>query len=67
MSDNNSGMNNDEYVTLTVDIPYNLKDKLKFCSYKEKKSIKDLVKEALEKYFLDQDEWLQRYWTLNIK
>ena len=56
MSDNNSGMNNDEYVTLTVDIPYNLKDKLKFCSYKEKKSIKDLVKEALEKYFLDQDE-----------
>ena len=56
MSDNNSGMNNDEYATLTVDIPYNLKDKLKFCSYKEKKSIKDLVKEALEKYFLDQDE-----------
>ena len=56
MSDNNSGINNDEYVSLTVDIPYSLKDKLKFCSYKEKKSIKDLVKEALEQYFLDMKE-----------
>jgi len=54
--ENNAGIDNDEYVTLSVDIPYNLKDKLKFRSYKEKKSIKDLVREALEKYFIDYKE-----------
>lgn len=41
----------DSSVTLSVDIPYDLKDKLKFYSYKDKKPIKDIVKEALEKYF----------------
>ena len=56
MSEIDSDINNDEYVTLSVDIPYELKDKLKFCSYKEKKSIKELVKEALEKYFLNYKE-----------
>lgn len=56
MSDNNLSADNDEYVTLSVDIPYILKDKLKFRSYKEKKSIKELVKEALEKYFVDYKE-----------
>ena len=53
MSDNNVGLNNEEYVALNVHIPCELKDKLKFCSYKEKKSIKDLVREALEQYLLD--------------
>lgn len=56
MSDNNLGLNNEECVALNVHIPCELKDKLKFCSYKEKKSIKDLVREALEKYFLEHDE-----------
>ena len=56
MSENNSDSNKDEYVTLSVDIPYDLKDKLKFRSYKEKKSIKELVKEALETYFVNHKE-----------
>lgn len=45
-------LNTEEYVPLTVEIPYLLKDKIKFYSYKEKKPIKDVVKDALEKYFL---------------
>lgn len=40
----------EKYVTLGVDIPFGLKDKLKFESYKQGRAIKDLVKEALEKY-----------------
>ena len=44
------------YVTLTVDLPYLLKDKLKFHSYKEKKAIKEIVKEALENYFKDKTD-----------
>lgn len=57
MPENNNGVTiNNKYVTLSVDIPYILKDKLKFCSYKQKKPIKDLVKEALEKYFLDNEK-----------
>lgn len=56
MSDNNLGLNDEEYAALNVHIPCELKDKLKFCSYKEKKSIKDLVREALEKYFADYKE-----------
>ncbi|HHS8465269.1 TPA: hypothetical protein ACTUXY_003064 [Legionella pneumophila] len=40
----------DKIVTLTVDIPYELKDRLKFYSYKDKKPIKDIVREALEDY-----------------
>ena len=43
-------MTEDKYITLSVDVPYELKDKLKFYSYKEKKPIKDLVKEALDNY-----------------
>lgn len=50
MTENQSITNNEDFVTLSVDIPFELKDKLKFLSYKEKKSIKDLVKEALEDY-----------------
>ena len=56
MSDNNLSLNNEEYAALNVHIPYDLKEKLRFLSYKEKKSIKELVREALEKYFLDHDE-----------
>ena len=56
MSDNNLDINDEEYAALNVHIPSNLKDKLKFYSYKEKKSIKDLVREALEKYFIDHKE-----------
>ena len=56
MSKNNLNNNEDHYVTLTVDVLYDIKDKLKFCSYKEKRSIKDLVGEALEKYFADKKE-----------
>ena len=48
-------MNKNEYVTLSVEIPYDLKDKLKFLSYSEKRPIKDLVKEALEEYFLKKE------------
>lgn len=51
MSKKEHDMENITYSTITVDIPYELKDKLKFHSYKEKKSIKDIVKEALETYF----------------
>ena len=40
----------EQYVTLSVDIPHELKDKLKFLSYKEKRPIKNLVKDALESY-----------------
>ncbi|MEI6094894.1 MAG: hypothetical protein WCR08_05435 [Gammaproteobacteria bacterium] len=39
-----------EDVTLSVDIPYELKDQLKFNSYKEKKPIKDIVRIAIEDY-----------------
>ena len=39
-----------EDVTLSVDIPYELKDQLKFNSYKEKKPIKDIVSIAIEDY-----------------
>lgn len=45
----------ENYVTLSVDIPYDLKDKLKFFSYKEKKTIKDIVRDALEQYCLDKE------------
>lgn len=45
----------DEYVTLTVDIPLNLKDQLKFCSYKDKKHIKDIVRAALEEYLKENE------------
>ena len=51
MENERQSTDDNAYVTLTVDIPYTLKDKLKFSSYKEKKAIKDIVKEALEKYF----------------
>ncbi len=44
----------DEFVTLSVDIPYELKDRLKFNSYKDKKPIKDIVREAIEEYLLKQ-------------
>lgn len=40
----------DKYVTLGVDIPFGLKDRLKFESYKRGVAIKTLVKEALENY-----------------
>lgn len=52
MSDKNSEVSEGKYVTLSVHIPYDLKDRLKFQSYKEKISIKDLVNEALEEYLL---------------
>lgn len=42
--------NNEDLVTLSVDIPQSLKDRIKFTSYKEKKPIKDIVKDALEEY-----------------
>lgn len=48
-------MNENVNVTLSVEIPYVLKDKLKFASYREKKAIKDLVREALEEYFEKKD------------
>lgn len=47
----NTDTKNEETVTLTVDIPYSLKDRLKFESYKKSKSIKEIVKESLELYF----------------
>ena len=40
----------EKVITLSVDIPEDLKDKLKFVSYKDKKSIKDIVRGALEEY-----------------
>lgn len=46
----------DEYVTLSVEIPYELKDQLKFSSYKDKKPIKDIVRAALEEYFKQYDK-----------
>lgn len=52
MSENKDSEKN--YVTLSVDIPYSLKDQLKFRSYTDKKPIKDIVKEALDKYFNDE-------------
>lgn len=42
--------NNNKIVTLSVDIPYELKDQLKFNSYKGKIPIKDIVRIALEEY-----------------
>lgn len=51
----NSDTTKEEIVTLSVDIPFKLKDKLKFHSYKEKKPIKDLVKDALEEYFINKE------------
>lgn len=50
MSNKEPIQQNDKIVTLSVDIPYALKDRLKFCSYKDKKPIKDIVKEAIEEY-----------------
>ncbi|WP_419421299.1 hypothetical protein ACNVED_15630 (plasmid) [Legionella sp. D16C41] len=47
---------NNEIVTLSVDIPYDLKDKLKFNSYKEKRPIKDIVRLALEEYLKKQGD-----------
>lgn len=47
MSDNNLGLNNEECVALNVHIPCELKDKLKFCSYKEKNPLKI---------------WLEKHW-----
>lgn len=55
MSDKTNIEPHDEYVTLSVDIPYELKDKLKFNSYKDKKPIKDIVKAALEEYLSKYD------------
>ena len=52
MSDKNSEVSEGKYVTLSVHISYDLKDRLKFHSYKEKTSIKELVNEALEEYLL---------------
>lgn len=46
----------DEYVTLSVEIPYKLKDQLKFSSYKDKKPIKDIVRFALEEYLKQDDK-----------
>lgn len=46
---------NEELVTLSVDIPYQLKDQLKFSSYKDKKPIKDIVRDAIEEYLKKQD------------
>tara|TARA_Y100001968_G_C19439954_1_gene761944 strand:- start:1954 stop:2121 length:168 start_codon:yes stop_codon:yes gene_type:complete len=45
----------DKIVTLSVDIPYELKDRVKFNSYKDKKPIKDIVREALEEYLKKYD------------
>lgn len=56
MSDKTNIEAQDEYVTLSVDIPYELKDKLKFNSYKDKKPIKDIVKAALEEYLSKYDQ-----------
>lgn len=50
MTTENSHINEEKFVTLSVDIPFELKDKLKFISYKDKKTIKDIVREALELY-----------------
>lgn len=47
---NTNTENKEDLVTLSVDIPYTLKDQLKFNSYKEKKPIKDIVREAIEMY-----------------
>lgn len=44
-----------DLVTLSVDIPYELKDQLKFNSYKEKMPIKDIVRVALEEYLKKHD------------
>ena len=45
-----------EETTITVDIPFDLKDKLKFEAYKTSKKIKEIVKEALEKYFIEKEK-----------
>lgn len=45
-----------DLVTLSVDIPFTLKDQLKFKAYKENKSIKEIVKAALEEYFEKDDK-----------
>lgn len=45
-----------ENVTLSVIIPYEIRDWLKFLSYKDKKSIKEIVKEALEEYLKAKDK-----------
>lgn len=55
MSNKINEITNEELVTLSVDIPYQLKDSLKFNSYKEKKPIKDIVREALEEYLENKD------------
>jgi hypothetical protein len=56
MPDTDTVININKYVTLSVDIPFELKDKLKFRAYKENKSIKELVKESLQQYFVDYKE-----------
>lgn len=51
--------NNNEkerYITLGVDIPFELKDKLKFLSYKKGIAIKKIVKDALELYIEKNDK-----------
>lgn len=47
---NTKPIENEKLVTLSVDIPYILKDQLKFNAYKENRSIKDIVRTALEEY-----------------
>ena len=56
---NKKNINDKErYVTLGVDIPFDLKDKLKFLSYKKGIAIKKIVKDALELYIEKNDESL---------
>ena len=55
MSNKETVEEHDKIVTLSVDIPYELKDQLKFNSYKEKKPIKDIVREAIEEYLKKHD------------
>lgn len=43
-------------VTISTEIPYALKDQLKFSSYKEKMPIKDIVRIALETYLQKHNE-----------
>jgi predicted DNA-binding protein len=50
MSNKMNEIESKEMVTLSVNIPYELKDRLKFSSYKEKKPVKDIVQEAIKEY-----------------
>ncbi len=56
MSSKSNTETQSEIVTLSVDIPYEVKDQLKFHSYKEKKPIKDIVRIALEEYLKKYDK-----------